>query len=67
MTRGELSASTPKPAQALERMLSALRILDELEAPGDIGSHLDLAIARLRQRFALPAEADSLAHTASTR
>jgi hypothetical protein len=30
-------------------MTLALQILDEHEAPGDIGAHLDLAIQRLRE------------------
>lgn len=32
---------------ALAAMRRALHILDETHAPGDIGAHLDLAIARL--------------------
>lgn len=32
---------------ALAAMRRALHILDETQAPGDIGAHLDLAIARL--------------------
>jgi hypothetical protein len=36
---------------ALAQMIGALRILDEAGAPGDIGSHLDLAIARLEERL----------------
>lgn len=41
-------------SQALGRMNEALRILDELGAPGVIGSHLDLAIARLEKQLAEP-------------
>jgi hypothetical protein len=37
--------------KALERMAEALEILDQLGAPGEIGSTLDLAIARLRKLF----------------
>lgn len=36
---------------ALGEMKEALRILDELGAPGEIGSHLDLAIARLEKQL----------------
>lgn len=39
---GELS-------QALALMRAALDILDEVEAPGEIGSTLDLAISRLAE------------------
>jgi len=38
-------------SDALARMNEALRILDETRVPGDIGGHLDLAIARLEQRL----------------
>jgi len=38
---------------ALARMNEALRILDEAGAPGDIGGHLDHAIARLDERLGL--------------
>jgi hypothetical protein len=41
--------SGPELARALDQMEAALEILDEMEAPGDIGATLDLAIARLRQ------------------
>ena len=34
---------------ALDLMVEALTILDEREAPADIGAHLDLAIERLRE------------------
>jgi len=40
-------------SDALARMNEALRILDETGAAGDIGGHLDLAIARLEQRLGL--------------
>lgn len=35
--------------EALQHMLSALDMLDETGAPGDVGSHLDLAICRLEK------------------
>jgi hypothetical protein len=46
-----IPTSQPKPrlAKALEQMTTALEILDEIGAPGEIGATLDLAIARLRQ------------------
>jgi hypothetical protein len=34
---------------ALRRMREALDLLDEAQAPADVGAHLDLAIARLAQ------------------
>jgi hypothetical protein len=38
-------------SDALEQMESALQILDDLDAPADIGAHLDLALHRLRQEI----------------
>jgi hypothetical protein len=35
--------------EALRLMQSALEILDDSEAPGDAGSHLDVAISRLER------------------
>lgn len=43
----------PELSRALDQMVDALEILDELEAPGDIGSHLDHAIARLEAMLGL--------------
>jgi len=34
---------------ALARMEQALELLDECDAPGEIGANLDLAICRLRE------------------
>lgn len=50
MRMGECMPRVPEPtgASALGHMEEALRILDELELPADIGAHLDLAINRLR-------------------
>jgi len=39
----------------LNPMMSALRTLDECDSPGNIGAHLDLAIARLREHLGLQA------------
>lgn len=44
-----VQTAQPRLAKALEQMEAALEILDEMEAPGDIGATLDLAIVRLRQ------------------
>jgi hypothetical protein len=46
-------AEKPKLTDALAGMAEALRMLDEAGAPGEIGSHLDLAIARLEERLGL--------------
>lgn len=39
--------------RALDQMRSSLEILDECGSPGDVGAHLDLAIARLEQHLGL--------------
>ena len=36
---------------ALAQMVGALQLLDEADAPGEIGSSLDLAIARLEEHL----------------
>lgn len=51
MTRSKAGGSRQQLQRALDQLTSALRILDRLGAPGDIGSHLDLAIARLGDRL----------------
>jgi hypothetical protein len=38
--------------EALTLMRSALRLLDDSEAPADVGAHLDLAIIRLEAAVA---------------
>ena len=43
--------------RALRLMTEALAILDEVRAPGEIGSMLDLAIVRLDQRLGSGGEA----------
>jgi hypothetical protein len=43
----------PLLLKALSQMTEALGILDDLDAPGDIGSHLDLAISRLERQLGL--------------
>ena len=39
--------------EALDLMSAALKILDECNSPGDIGAHLDFAVARLREHMGL--------------
>jgi hypothetical protein len=38
-------------SEAAALMRQALAILDETEAPAEVGAHLDLAIARLREHL----------------
>lgn len=48
------SISESKPADgaaALALLKQALAILDAIEAPGDIGAHVDLAICRLHDQL----------------
>lgn len=57
-------AEKPELSDALDRMSEALRMLDEAGAPGEIGGHLDLAIARLEEKLGIdhhePASPDEL-------
>lgn len=39
--------------QAIDLVTEALAILDDAEAPGDIGAHLDLALHRMRREEAI--------------
>lgn len=52
MSRHQILQS-PELFKALTQMTEALRILDDLGAPGEIGAHLDLAIARLEEQLGL--------------
>ena len=52
MARHEIAHAAKLP-DALARMKEALGILDEAGAPGEIGGHLDLAIARLEEALGL--------------
>ncbi len=45
-------------ADALSMMETALEQLDSAAAPGHIGAHVDLAIAKLRQHLAEAGKAD---------
>ena len=38
-------------SRARREMIRALGILDQLDAPGEVASHLDLAICRLEQHL----------------
>jgi hypothetical protein len=40
-------------SRALRMMNAALEILDEIDAPGDVASHLDLAICRLEKSLGM--------------
>ena len=50
--RGARRVHVERLRSALNRMIEALEILDEGEAPGYIGAQLDLAIARLKDEIA---------------
>ena len=52
MVRHYLPDPSPDLPGALARMLEALQLLDEAGAPGDIGAHLDRAIATLERKQA---------------
>ena len=55
----DIVASSPAKAkwsEALRQMRSALDALDDSGAPGDIGSHLDLAICRLEDAIGFSGE-----------
>ena len=39
---------------AMTHLTKALSLLDEAQAPGDIGAHVDLALHRVRQALRLP-------------
>jgi hypothetical protein len=51
------SGMLPRWREALGQMRKALAILDEAQAPPEIGSHLDLAIVRLESILNGPAPA----------
>ncbi len=51
------SRSRLRLTEARQHMVEALRILDQFDAPGEIGATLDLAIERLARRMAAPSEA----------
>jgi hypothetical protein len=47
MNNDSLGSAGSKLAEAMTLMQQALQLLDETDAPADIGAHLDLAIVRL--------------------
>jgi hypothetical protein len=47
------SESNRELSRALQQMHAALEILDDIAAPGDIASHLDLAICRLERTLGM--------------
>ena len=51
MNRNPSPATDRQLVTALEQMLGALQQLDDAGAPGEIGSGLDLAIARLEEHL----------------
>lgn len=55
MPKPEYAGAVDPISDALTLMMSALGTLDEFDLPGEIGAHLDLAVARLREHLGLPA------------
>jgi hypothetical protein len=53
--------------ESLELIVTALNLLDEAEAPGDIGAHLDLARERLSRTLNLMHQSEAIARHASSR
>lgn len=51
MSDDEIAPARQLLSRALFQLTEALEILDSVGAPGDIGSHLDLAIARLERQL----------------
>jgi hypothetical protein len=45
----EQAGATGLMETALRRMREALELLDQAQAPADVGAHLDMAIARLTE------------------
>lgn len=50
--QASLSTEQEKLEKALSCMQSALQLVDDADAPADIGAHLDLAICRLKELLA---------------
>jgi len=46
-------------SRALRQMNCALALLDELDAPGEVGTHLDLAICRLEKHLGINAPSEN--------
>lgn len=46
---GKSAPASGKCAEALELMQKALLLIDRHDGPHDVGAHLDLAIARLKE------------------
>jgi hypothetical protein len=51
--------------EALELMVSALHLLDEADAPGEIGAYVDLARERLSHTLELTRVSSSIARHAA--
>lgn len=63
----EAPATVEKMTQALDLVVSALQLLDEAEAPGDIGAHLDLVRERLSHTLELTRVSTSIARQVAER
>ena len=55
-----MDLSTDPLSRALQLLQSALELLDQADAPADIGAHLDLTIVRVRELLDAPAAGDGV-------
>jgi len=60
-------ASVELMTEALELIVKALHLLDEAEAPGDIGAHVDLARERLSRALEMTRVSSTYAQHAAGR
>jgi hypothetical protein len=51
--------------EALEHVVKALQLLDEADAPGDIGAHVDLARERLSRTLEMIRTSESITRQAA--
>jgi hypothetical protein len=59
---GIMDTSDDLQLRARHLLISALQLLDESDAPADVGAHVDVAITRLSEVLG---EADEAAHVAN--
>jgi hypothetical protein len=53
MSQDRSESNSSDEFRALALLEQALAILDAIDAPGDIGAHVDLAISRLRDELGM--------------
>jgi len=59
------SSAHLKLKQALHSMEAALQLLDEADAPADLGAHLDMAICRLNELLPAPSRRSRISEAGS--